>query len=737
MRRLTGVPVVLLALLSNPPARAALPEPPEQFVPWQAPEDAGVPDFLPKVAAILFDAGLADPRGGEYREVGIATPGNGNRLLQTHAWLFPGEFAVCWDGLVYRADSKGAAADLEKDIGTVLSSGRWSTRFPFIRARNETERTNAAFWFDLQTNQSIAPVSIALLLRLGRADLAKKLWEAPEDTSGSSAGSHETGEDLWLVTSATAWFGNAYWRLVHAFQAGDDPGALDAAESILQWRSRVPENWRTKIHWVASRVPDISFLDPVPELAADAARRMREPKRAYLDLAAIAAGKSEAAEFFRRPKYSQVQELTDRLEDALGPHLTIPGSPVFWLDPDYALLKKEGDAAVDALIDAYENDKRLTRAFDYSRPWSTAYTPVPVRDVIKMLLTDTLGRTVVPGKSPAELRAWWQQRHSRDRAERNFEMLADDAATPQQWLEAADFLTTRSDLQWTGAGKMSDAGACTPGKKPPPLHGDKLRSRHNPGIGDLILKRTASMVALGSDLACSMSVKAALWDVNTAHTALRQAAGLRPCRANHMVAIARIATGEPGAAADWAAELAHHSGFPPLARAELAPIWMFPKEPVLEKTAESLFGSPDSTWWPEKVYDDIDSPLIAIPAFRRAVLSALDDSSIAGSASRTAQGYLEFRVANGGGGGSEEPENDPRQAPPGEERAIRAKDLVAWEISNLEGAPEFGLDWSAQDKDAAIAALARFLREKGARLRPFPSGLREIDCPFEEVFWEK
>ncbi|MGD0619194.1 MAG: hypothetical protein ABSB67_16225, partial [Bryobacteraceae bacterium] len=193
-----------------------------------------MPDFVVKVASVLFDAGLGDPRSGVYREVEIFDLNNGKNTVQTRAWLFPGEFAVCWNGLVYRVRSAGAAANLEKDVQTILSARPWGGRMPFP-FRSEPDRADAAFWSDLQANQTIVPASIALLLRLDRVDLAEKLWNAPEvpDVFGKAVGSHENEEGLWLATAATAWFATAYGRLVGAFGAGDDQEAADVAESIL------------------------------------------------------------------------------------------------------------------------------------------------------------------------------------------------------------------------------------------------------------------------------------------------------------------------------------------------------------------------------------------------------------------------------------------------------------------------------------------------------------------------
>jgi hypothetical protein len=43
-----------------------------------------------------------------------------------YAGLHTGEFAVCWNGLVYRVQSLGAPADLDQDV----SANPWSGRLP-------------------------------------------------------------------------------------------------------------------------------------------------------------------------------------------------------------------------------------------------------------------------------------------------------------------------------------------------------------------------------------------------------------------------------------------------------------------------------------------------------------------------------------------------------------------------------------------------------------------------------
>jgi len=682
-----------------------------------------------KVSAQLFAAGLADPRGGVYRKVEIFNLHNDQDTVQTHAWLFPGETAVCWNGLVYRVKSAGAVADLETDVQTVLSAKPWSGRMPTIfRAGDDPDPAPAAFWSDMQSNQTIVPTSISLLLRLERADLAEKLWAAPEvpTIAGNKVGPHETEEGLWLATAATAWFATAYWRLVFAFGAGNDLEAADVGESILEWRSRVPDAWRVENRWVPKRVPDISFLNPVPQLTADARRRLKGSKREDLDLKTIADDATGVGHFSQQPQAVRVAQLIDRLEDMIGSKISYPGPLVFSFAPAYKLLVREGDAAVIALIDAYENDERLTRTFDYSRPWNIAYTPIAVHQVVELLLGDVLGDNAWKGKTPAELQSWWRERHSTSRAERSFQMLADDRATHEQWLESADFLTTRSDLQRFQGGFTMQPGGCDPGKSLAPPNGESFRTRANPSMTELLQKRAAALANLGSSLACVMSVKLALWDEKAALPSLRLAAKLQSCRANPLIAIARLSVGDETAASDWVAELPHHAKFPPLMLNELAPFWIFPQDPVLEQAAQSLFEKPDADWSPVKAYNHINSPLIAVPAFRRAALTALHDSTVVARFTQRANGYLSFSFANGGGGSF--PDSvDPRAAR-GEEPPIRAKDLVAWGVSNMEGAPEFGLDWTTAEKDAALPVIGSFLESNGADLHPSPSRLQEMDC---------
>src|SRR5262249_42739280 len=154
---------------------------------------------------------------------------NGRDTLETHAWVFSGEYAVCWNGIVYRVQNVGTPADLDQDVRAIVDARPWSGRLPApLRGQHDPAKT--AFCADLELGGTMAPTAIALLLRLGRTDLAAQLWRAPEsaDTFGH-VGQREEEEGLWLATAAEPWFATAYLRLVGAFDRGDDQQAADVA----------------------------------------------------------------------------------------------------------------------------------------------------------------------------------------------------------------------------------------------------------------------------------------------------------------------------------------------------------------------------------------------------------------------------------------------------------------------------------------------------------------------------
>src|SRR5258706_6731653 len=97
--------------------------------------------------------------------------------------------------------------------------------------------------------------------------------------------------------------------------------------------------------------PDFTFLKAVPRLLSDSQRRLREPARGVLDL--------------NKPQSERIAELIARLEDVRGDKVSWPGPYVLMFDPICRALSQEGEAAVDALLLAYEFDDPLTSIADF------------------------------------------------------------------------------------------------------------------------------------------------------------------------------------------------------------------------------------------------------------------------------------------------------------------------------------------------------------------------------------
>jgi hypothetical protein len=148
-----------------------LPDPPAQKEVWQIPPST-LPESYVSATRTLFDQGMADPRGCEYREIKVGTGNvwNGDiGVVETHGWLLPGDgpqrFAVCWNGLVYPVVAAGEPADWRADVAAAIEKP--VKRNGFVQPEPATVAWDTCF-----------PIKGCLILRLGDAKLAEELWTA-------------------------------------------------------------------------------------------------------------------------------------------------------------------------------------------------------------------------------------------------------------------------------------------------------------------------------------------------------------------------------------------------------------------------------------------------------------------------------------------------------------------------------------------------------------------------------
>ena len=251
---------------------ATIPDPPRQAQPWTPPETS-LPRFLVRASATLFEQGLADPRGGDYRAIEIAVGSvwsNVGGILSTHGWVLPEapgdktRFAVTWSGLVYPTVSVGAPADLEADVKALEDAAR-----ALLKAREERpEHGEAGAFGGFGSNHEAFPVSltglhpikVALLLRIGRVELAERVWAAATGRPRPEAGKARAGVDLThyglsYVTMATdlAWY--HFDRAICAHMRGDDALALADARALTQ---RLQKAVETKARSPGVRSPPVA-----------------------------------------------------------------------------------------------------------------------------------------------------------------------------------------------------------------------------------------------------------------------------------------------------------------------------------------------------------------------------------------------------------------------------------------------------------------------------------------------
>jgi hypothetical protein len=229
MRSLAAVVLLLTTCLhtlgSEPAERGLLPTTPQQHSPW-SPLDSGLPPKAVTAIQLLFDQGLADPRGCDYRAIEVQT--GIDLKSQTHGWVLPGlepqRFAVCWNGLVYPVASVGAPADLRKDVEAMVEKDKktWGV-YPGYR-REVRGKWPTEEWITV-SDDTIRPLGITLLLRLGRPRLAKQIWDQWFALSDSEK------DDPYLLF-AREWTDSLYSRALYAHLRGDDTLALASCRKL-------------------------------------------------------------------------------------------------------------------------------------------------------------------------------------------------------------------------------------------------------------------------------------------------------------------------------------------------------------------------------------------------------------------------------------------------------------------------------------------------------------------------
>src|SRR5262245_48668903 len=715
----------------NKPVRApffqgeGLPTPPQQNAPWPHGADA-----LLKAAATLFEQGLADPRGLEYREIEIAV-GNpwdgGGYPLKTHGWILPndgkdGQFAVAWNGLVYPVMSLGHSANLRNDW-EAISKG--NDRNSMIGRRSVSE-ANAVHFGVLE------PLKVILLLRLGETELARQLWKLV---------SHDE-KDPYLALAGD-WTWNAFERATTAHMRGDDRLASADARMLAKIQPLIEAEAKQRGFKPDTDYSNSPSSKQLLALLADCERRVANQKNPSL------------------PKNDIAAQIDD-LENLDARQWGQPGGVSLARDPRVEVLVKRGAEAVEPLLDAMENDTRLTRSVSFGRDFHRGRHLISVSEAAYAALVDLLrvdfrtygedGKPLSWKELVTQIRAYWAKMGDLSPAERFYAMLRDDKAGKDQWLQAAANIVQPTDVEshggWTTEPKR------TPGQKVV-LRGESLRDGRTPSVSQLLAQRSDDIAAIrtGSTMehflyldAGKIALCLADWDKTAAISTLVKrlnrawSIGAQP---DDMLAynsspvesfgwmiakmtVARARCGDETAYDEYAAwiQKVELKGIYSASEELQRPLIEGAAHPSIEQAIDYLFNDPRSPWSNAlaegngfSLLSSWKTPLLNTAGFRKKALRALTDKSLAGvitfhpredwNSRGEAQAEIKGWVIGYHGSN-----DDPDMPPPGQKVSFRVCDVYAYFYSRYQDGPKFHLFWPEKKRDEGGLACRKWFEAK-------------------------
>ena len=756
-----------------------IPRPPQAGKEWKAPETS-LPATWVSAVRLLLSYGFADPRGCEYREVELTcgrVSSSKSVLETTHAWVLPRQesdppdaprFAVAWNGIVYPVVSVGAPADLQADVQKQLKSDPGS----FIH--EEPVQVS----FDLAV-----PLKGCLLLILGEADLAEKIWKlAPPHPRSGPMKPQDLNYDPY-VELVYEWAWAQHDHAVCAHLRGDDVLSLDSAKPLVALRDAVDKEavargFKRPLSSRGQRDRSfVEFLDPVHVLAEDAARRVAA-KPVERVLAPGAAPIADQA--------ARIAALIRDLEIVNETQHMQPGGVKFDESLLVEALVNEGLPAVEPLLDCLEHDQRLTRSVQFHRDFAPGREYITVKRpafaaLQEILKTRTFGETAhhvfVGGirrreETPQEIerrqvalkeiRDFYQKTLTRSEAERWFSILAWDKSSEEEWLEAAQHLVEPARPDPTQLTEVLEAD------ETPRLLGEPVRQRRDPSVIGLLDRRAELLAgAATSDvreirdfqvacrrfqMSCRLSSCLAKWDRPYGLPECRRR--LQQYRAVESVPewqpwlpqlygdVSRLFTVGVEAGDEefidgyiaWMTRLTPDPSSLTIGLDVFQPLSRAPDNKKLWRLSVKLFST-GSPWLPidrqlgPRWYGLLTSPLIAVPTFRRHVSSKLNNKTPFGTATLDPDALI-VKVRFAGGQRSAEVSTAfGRDEPPPGPQAIRFCDFVAWRLSGLEGAPRFEPWWSETRRDAALKLMSEFLDRWGPAFRESGPPVEEFGGP--------
>lgn len=744
---------------------------------------ADVSDEMRIAAQTLFMQGLADPKGGDYHEVTVQVGsvwGRDQSEVKTHGWVLPkraGETqvrAVCPNGLVYTVRSVGSKVDVGDTVDTYLKTQeelrkKYKGRFG-IRRRDATPEAQSV------SIGNLSPLYICLLLRLGEDKAAESLyqeWGKALELS-YNAKSENRSDPYYLLANQWAW--SLYDRAVGAHMRGDDvltasdAALLTQAQPIIEVevKKRNAKQYPTNGAIKEEASPALPFLKNLPELLADATRRIKEGRRTELNLQSLKA----------KPQPERIATLIRHLDEIAERQSGQPGGVGLDASPIALALIEEGDPAVEPLLDVMENDTRLTRSVSFARDFFQDRNLLSTRSAAFACFVRITGVSEFKdGRDVKMIRAWWAKNKGMTAPERWLAQLADDGDRPpisvnnpnryqkemthregdvDRWTEAADRILTRSDV--TQRGMWISLPKREKNKPLPPYRGESLRTRQGPSVSDLFEKRALQLSdpsenRWGFDVqrGAAFALRLYAWDQKDTRTLPTLRTLMARCIAFQnkqkkgegygdqyqiggriaRLAIARVALGDTKAVGEYVSwlksvspqYLGHDTA------GTLYALSYDPQNKVWQRVAEAIFGDPSTGWG--RLYADpksrgnyetsqlLQGRMLHVAAFRDLVTRRLSDKQLAGTVSSN-EGVPNSASFKWLDGGSMNGGVTSRVTGKSVTQKVRVCDRIALGLQRLPGVPLWDPFASEKLRDRQCAAIADYLRRYGP-------GFREVD----------
>lgn len=730
-----------------------IPVPPQQGQPWDTPDLEE--KYLPFAETVrqLFDDGMADPRGCEYREVKFAV-GNcwfGDAgVIETHAWVLPAKttdttrFAVAWNGLIYPLVDDGALVDLNTDI-EILQNKVSDMELEVLLFWTSAPGRNADNEMLSCKPDTASYTKACLMIRLGLIDEACSYIDAVERKNihhlyerAVQNGQTDRAQSLQnsmappdYQTVAKEWTWSHYNRAICAQMRGDDPLAAASLDTLVDYVTRLK-----------NRIGEID-----PEGVPMQLRHLAQLKKLHKDIHRRIQAKTDNSQ-----TAESVPELIADLENVNARQWGQPGGVSLDEDERIQKLIEKGEEVVEPLIDCLEQDQRFTRSVKFRRDFAYERTVIGVHEVAYYILANILEASFYHTNSTAdsltargdggrsrmagEIRDYWKKYKGLSREERWFTILQDDAAS-NRWVEAANNISRpTSEKMIRGsqfAGTMtlySDGGASTP-----TMAGESLRSRNNPCLSDLLIDRMEQLREIEPEKSTKLAIALSRWDI---HAGTNAVARLFDTLEKHFVAesprteskalrlIVHLTQARTGAS-DPSTSLIYVRCMANATIGQIGSNTSFfklmadlPDTQYNRYAAEKMFG-PDGIWkslakTSPRSMDIIDfwHGLAKFPAFRENLLACLNDSTECGTIEIINPHAISFKTDTMSG--SKNVTKNVEDMPPiGTILPLRVCDLAANQMNEglrKAGAPEFELACTAERRDRQLEHIRKNLTDR-------------------------